>query len=192
MDLREFKGRCNFKNKVWLNYYLLFSLCIGYFLNLWIGIFGSFDDHPSRQLVSQTETILKFMSYVIAGKMKSSAISEFLYSTINIIVLINDEILVSALKLAETRQRPEVIFSDQQWRPIRIFFTVIDNLSVFLELYTTKCWGMLLIFPSLLLFYFFLIVIILNKHRCTGKMDGHNHFTGSQVGHQASTVIVHT
>ena len=33
---------------------------------------------------------------------------------------------------------------------------------------------------------------ILNKHRCTGKMDGHNHFTGSQVGHQASTVILHT
>ena len=23
-------------------------------------------------------------------------------------------------------------------------------------------------------------------------MDGHNHFTGSQVGHQASTVILHT
>jgi len=96
------------------------------------------------KLLSQTETVLKFISYIIAGKLskKSSAISEFLYSVINIVVLINDEILVSAMKIAENKQQSEIIITDQQWRPLKMFFTVVDNLSVFLELYANKVWGM--------------------------------------------------
>ena len=64
---------------------------------------------------------------------KSAAFSEFLYSAANVVVLIHDQILQSAL-----RQRRN---AEEHSDKLHVFVTTVEYLQVFLEIGAGKLWG---------------------------------------------------
>ena len=118
------------------------------------------------------------------GKLKSStAFSEFIYSAVNTIVLINDQILLSEWMKRTQKPFSANVFS-AEWSRLRIFFTMVENLSVFLELYATKVWGKFLF--SNPPFYYWCNQTKFKKKwwnfRNPREMDSHNSSTSFKVG----------
>ncbi|XP_046648203.1 peroxisomal membrane protein PEX16-like [Daphnia pulicaria] len=104
--------------------------------------FCCFDDYKkwvitNPERLSQLETTGRFISYLIAGRIKTSpAFSELLYSASNIIIFLNDQILLSA-----TRQKEIGRLIKTNLEKFRVLFTILEYLQVFLEITATKIWG---------------------------------------------------
>nr|CAD7258574.1 unnamed protein product [Timema shepardi] len=82
--------------------------------------------------VSEVESIIKWVSYLIAGRINNSNIvSELVFSLSNILVLYNDRIIHKASHLGD------VTFGDQ----LKIWLTVLEYSEVFIEISSRKLWG---------------------------------------------------
>ncbi|KAI9560486.1 hypothetical protein GHT06_011418 [Daphnia sinensis] len=91
--------------------------------------------NPER--LFQFETAGRFLSYLIAGRIKTSpAISELLYSASNIIIFLNDQIILRSTHHQELDPKTATVVEK-----CRILFTVLEYLQVFLEITATKIWG---------------------------------------------------
>lgn len=87
------------------------------------------------ELIGEIEAALKWMSYFIAGRGKelSPILSELMYSTSNILILVNDMIIRRAVKKAKDMALSESSF--------KITLTLIEYLEVFAEVGSQKVWG---------------------------------------------------
>nr|CAD7439306.1 unnamed protein product [Timema bartmani] len=84
------------------------------------------------QTVSEVESMIKWVSYLIAGRINNSNIvSELVFSLSNILVLYNDRIIHKASHLGD------VTFGEQ----LKIWLTVLEYSEVFIEISSRKLWG---------------------------------------------------
>ena len=76
------------------------------------------------QLVTDSETVLKWSSYVLSGYVRNSAVlSELIFSSANLITFLNDRILSGKFELKE-----------HQYSRLEIILSVVEMLEVFLEI----------------------------------------------------------
>ena len=76
------------------------------------------------QLVTDSETVLKWSSYVLSGYVRNSAVlSELIFSSANLITFLNDRILSGKFELKE-----------HQYSRLESILSVVEMLEVFLEI----------------------------------------------------------
>ena len=76
------------------------------------------------QLVTDSETVLKWSSYLLAGYVRnSSVLSELIFSSANLITFLNDRILAGKFDL-----------KDHQYSRLENILSVLEMLEVFLEI----------------------------------------------------------
>ncbi|XP_075234274.1 peroxisomal biogenesis factor 16 [Lycorma delicatula] len=86
------------------------------------------------QLASEIESSVKWISYLIAGKVsESNVLSELVYSISNLWVLFNDKIILSA----HNRCNSVTDLRDS----IKTWLTVLEYSEVFIEISTRQVWG---------------------------------------------------
>ncbi|KAL5007499.1 hypothetical protein ScPMuIL_016305 [Solemya velum] len=86
------------------------------------------------QNIGKVESACRMMSYLISGKSHNSLIlSELLYSSSNLMVLLNDAILQKATKIV-----PKVSMSQER---LMYYVTLTEYIEVFVELAARRLWG---------------------------------------------------
>lgn len=91
------------------------------------------------QVVGDVETMVKWMSYLVAGRITTSpAVSELIYSLSNLLVLFNDQIIQKTRTVGYGAANQNIPKAESK---LKLFLTTLEYIEVFIEYSAKRLWN---------------------------------------------------